>query len=62
MQLPMHLQTKRSADDAQSRDSDAPSADEAFSGFTSSPAPSEDDEDADVDADSVFAKLKDLND
>lgn len=49
-----------SADDAQSRDSDAPSADEAFRGFTSSPAPSEDDEDADVDADSVFAKLKEL--
>ena len=47
-------------DSAQSRDSDAPSADEAFRGFTSSPAPSEDDEDADVDADSVFAKLKDL--
>jgi hypothetical protein len=44
----------------QAADSDAPSADEAFRDFTSSPAQEDSDSEADVDADSVFAKLKEL--
>jgi hypothetical protein len=48
------------ADGMQAADSDAPSADEAFRDFTSSPAQEDSDSEADVDADSVFAKLKEL--